>query len=141
MAMRRRIYAMVMVMIYIVATTLSSASLLICDHHHAHVHHTSECHKVGCTCHGMRIAADCCSHHHPILGDNHTDYIDVSQRNDSRQAMALALILLPALLPTVGGEQLAIEPSQLQLWHGDEAEPLRAAYISTAGLRAPPVLA
>ena len=141
MARRRALYSFVMVTIYVVATMLSSLSLLLCEHHHPHHHHT-ECHHEGCNCENeVTIGPDCCDHHHPILGDNHTDYIDSSHRSDSRASHAVALMLLPMVVDNISGEQaLEIYASTLQRSDLDFALP-DVAYLSSVGLRAPPMLA
>lgn len=143
MKLRERIYAFMMVAIYVVATTLSSASLLLCDHHSHHSHHTHhvEHHDHSCSCHGVTISDDCCNHHHPILGDNHTDYIAAAQRSDSRAAQAVVLLLSPAVVPNLVGEIYAPDTEPVAIRYGDEQEPLRAALVSCATLRAPPALA
>lgn len=140
MARRRALYSFVMVTIYVVATMLSSLSLLLCEHHHPH--HHAECHHEGCNCENeVTIGPDCCDHHHPILGDNHTDYIDSSHRSDSRASHAVALMLLPMVVDNISGEQaLDIYASTLQRSDLDFALP-DVAYLSSVGLRAPPTLA
>lgn len=143
MKLRAKIYAFVMVAIYVVATALSSASLLLCDHHshHAHhIHHHSH-HDHSCSCHGVTLGNDCCNHHHPVLGDNHTDYIAAAQRSDSRAAQTVALMLSPAVVPNLIGELHAPETLSVAICYGDESEPLRAASTTCATLRAPPALA
>ena len=137
MGQRRRVYAFVMVAIYTIATLLSSLSLLTCDHHHHHHHHSckSEC----CAHLGVSIAKDCCDHHHPILGDNHTDFIE--SRTDSRTASALSLLLAPVVVDAIGEE--------LSLYSYAEHEILELRDIGTPSdlfsrvrsLRAPPALA
>lgn len=143
MKTRVKIYAFVMVAIYVVATTLSSASLLLCDHHSHHAHHAHhvEHHDSSCSCHGVTLADDCCNHHHPVLGDNHTDYIAAAQRSDSRAAQAVVLMLAPAVVPNLAGELCAPETLPVAIRYGDESEPPRAALLSCATLRAPPALA
>ena len=126
-------------MVYIIATVLSSASLLLCDHHHAPSYHT-EHHACACGCEDVTLTADCCNHHHPILGDNHTDYIDSSQRNDSRTSLASLLMLAPVVMPSV--EEISCPESTLRtMYYGGDDEPLMAAFISCRSLRAPPALA
>ena len=136
MASRRKIYAFVMVAVYTIATLLSSLSLLTCDHHH---HHHHSC-KSECYAHvGVTIAKDCCDHHHPILGDNHTDFIE--SRSDSRIASALSLLIAPIVTTTVDQE--------LSLYSYAQYERLELLNIGTPsdshslslGLRAPPALA
>lgn len=139
MKQRKKIYALLMAMVYIIATVLSSASLLLCDHHHAPSHHT-EHHACSCGCEGVTLTADCCNHHHPILGDNHTDYIDSSQRNDSRTSLASLLMLAPVVIPSV--EEISCPESTLRtMYYGGGEVPLMAAFISCRSLRAPPALA
>ena len=139
MKQRKKIYALLMAMVYIIATVLSSASLLLCDHHHAPSYHT-EHHACACGCEDVTLTADCCNHHHPILGDNHTDYIDSSQRNDSRTSLASLLMLAPVVMPSV--EEISCPESTLRtMYYGGDEVPLMAAFISCRSLRAPPALA
>lgn len=132
----RKVYAFVLVAIYAVATILSSVSLLVCDHHH---HHHHSCKSECCAHLGLSIAKDCCDHHHPILGDNHTDFIE--SRNDSRTAAALSLLFAPAVITSLGEE--------LSLYSYAKHERLELCDIGTPtdafnralSLRAPPALA
>lgn len=135
-----------MVAVYVAATVLSSVSLLLCDEHHHHHYHAEEtscaCHSTQCNHGGATLSSDCCDHHHPILGDNHTDYIASSHRSDdARASQALALMLAPAVAGILAGEIAMPEADPLVTTHGDKAVPLKAAEASTAALRAPPVLA
>lgn len=145
MRARRKIYAMLMVAVYTVATLLSSVSLLLCEHHsHHHSHRAEKHHSCHCNCSAqgdIAFAEDCCNHQHPVLGDNHTDYIAASQRSDSRASQAVMLILAPALCSNVLDEQPRLYVGTLHICYGDETEPLRAATTSPWGLRAPPALA
>ena len=136
MAQRRKIYAFVMVAVYTVATLLSSLSLLTCDHHH---HHHHSCKSECCAHIGVTVAKDCCDHHHPILGDNHTDFIE--SRPDSRIASALSLMLAP-LITTSLCEELSLhsyaQHKRLELRDiGIPAD----SHSRAIGLRAPPTLA
>ena len=132
----KRVYAFVLVAIYAVATILSSVSLLVCDHHH---HHHHSCKSECCAHLGLSIAKDCCDHHHPILGDNHTDFIE--SRNDSRIAAALSLLFAPVVVTSVSAE--------LSIYSYAKYERLELLNIGTPSdsyrrglsLRAPPVLA
>jgi hypothetical protein len=132
----RKVYAFVLVAIYAVATILSSVSLLVCDHHH---HHHHSCKSECCAHIGVTIAKDCCDHHHPILGDNHTDFIE--SRNDSRIASALSLMLAP-LVTTTPDEELSLyryaQYERLLLY---DIGVLSDTHSPTIGLRAPPILA
>ena len=140
MGKHRKVYAFVMVAIYLVATLLSSLSLLTCDHHHPH-HHTckSEC----CSHVGVAISSDCCNHEHPVLGDNHTDFISKSYRSDSRVSayMVLAWVLAPAMTSAIVGEQTLYERNLFdsgQLYTiGSEQD----SHVLGLSLRAPPMLA
>lgn len=132
----RRVYAFLMVAIYTVATILSSVSLLVCDHHH---HHHHSCKSECCAHLGVTIAKDCCDHHHPILGDNHTDFIE--SRNDSRTVAALSLLFAPVVVTSVSAE--------LSLYSYAKHKRLELCDIGTPSdshgrvlsLRAPPALA
>lgn len=132
----RKVYAFVLVAIYAVATILSSVSLLVCDHHH---HHHHSCKSECCAHLGLSIAKDCCDHHHPILGDNHTDFIE--SRNDSRTAAAMSLLFAPVVVTSVSAE--------LSIYSYAKYERLELLNIGTPSdsysrglsLRAPPVLA
>lgn len=145
MRTRSKIYAFIMVAVYVAATVLSSVSLLLCDehHHHHHAEHAScDCHSAQCGHNVATLSSDCCDHHHPILGDNHTDYIASSHRSDdARASQALALMLAPVVIGIVADEVATLEAYPLVTTHGDKAVPLKAAEASTTALRAPPVLA
>lgn len=129
---------MLLVVIYSIATISSSVAILFCEHphHHEHTHHSTECQYDGIT-----LVADCCDHHHTLLGENHTDYIANEQRHDSRSAQLFALLLQPHVT-TLAIESLQ-EPTTSVEEHlfGDECEPLRAALLKHESLRAPPVVA
>lgn len=132
----KRIYAFVLVAIYTVATVLSSVSLLICDHHH---HHHHSCKSECCAHIGVTIAKDCCDHHHPILGDNHTDFIE--SRNDSRTASALSLILAPVVVTSVDEELSLYSYAQYERLELRDIGTPSDSYSRGVSLRAPPVLA
>jgi hypothetical protein len=141
----RFIYAMILAVIYITATSMSSIAILSCDHHHHHHHHHphSECHSTSCPCHSdiVAIGEDCCDHHHPILGDHHTDFFVSNERNDLRTTIALSLITVPALMGEYTCDAYSEALSLAPLIYGDEVPPLRVAIYSAEALRAPPVLA
>lgn len=141
MGRRRKVYAFVLVAIYVVATLLSSISLLTCDHHHHH-HHIckSEC---CCACEGDVISQDCCDHEHPILGDNHTDFISSLHRSDSRvsASMAWSWILAPAVVPAIVGEQPYVVTHIVERVESPDTWVLQTPYVAGLSLRAPPVLA
>ncbi len=134
MAQRRKIYAFLMVAVYTVATLLSSLSLLTCDHHHHH-HHSckSEC------CSHIGVTKDCCDHHHPILGDNHTDFIE--SRTDSRTAAALSLLVAPIVLTSVDEELSLYSYAQYERLELLDIGTPSDSYSRSFGLRAPPALA
>lgn len=132
----KRIYAFVLVAIYTVATVLSSVSLLICDHHH---HHHHSCKSECCAHIGATIAKDCCDHHHPILGDNHTDFIE--SRNDSRTASALSLLLAPVVVTSVDEELSLYSYAQYERLELRDIGTPSDSYSRGVSLRAPPVLA
>lgn len=145
MARRRALYSFLMAAIYVVATLLSSLSLLICDHHHHHHHHhhhVCESHGEGCRCSTeVAISADCCDHHHPILGDNYTEYIELSQRGDSRVLQAISLMLMPALFDDATTDvALSLFLASRERSYRDFALP-DSSHTSPRGLRAPPYLA
>jgi hypothetical protein len=135
----RGLLAMLLVAIYSIATVSSSAAILLCEH--PHHHHTEAHHDHDCECGGIAFVADCCDHHHTLLGENHTDYIANELRHDSRSAHLFALLLQPHVA------ELSIESLQAptsiiaELSFGDEHEPLRAALLTHESLRAPPVFA
>lgn len=136
MALRRKIYAFLLVAVYTVATLLSSLSLLTCDQHH---HHHHGCQSECCAHLGLTIAKDCCDHHHPILGDNHTDFIE--SRNDSRTAVVLSLLFTPAVTISIGEELSLYSYAQYErLLLFDIGIP-SDTHSHTFGLRAPPALA
>lgn len=132
----RKVYAFVLVAIYAVATILSSVSLLVCDHHHHHYHSCkSEC----CAHLGLSIAKDCCDHHHPILGDNHTDFIE--SRNDSRTAAALSLLFAPVVVTSVSAELSIYSYAKYERLELLDIGTPSDSYSRGLSLRAPPVLA
>lgn len=132
----RKVYAFVLVAIYAVATILSSVSLLVCDHHH---HHHHSCKSECCAHLGLSIAKDCCDHHHPILGDNHTDFIE--SRNDSRTAAALSLLFAPAVTTSLGEELSLYSYAMYERLELCDIGTPTDAFIRALSLRAPPVLA
>lgn len=136
MAQRRKIYAFLMAAVYTVATLLSSLSVLTCDHHHHH-HHTckSEC----CAHIGTTIAKECCDHHHPILGDNHTEFIE--SRSDSRTATAASLLFAPIIVTSVGEEQSLHSYAQFERYELRNIGTPLDSYSRGVSLRAPPALA
>jgi hypothetical protein len=137
----RGFFAMLLVAIYSIATISSSAAILFCEHPHHHHHHESHNHDHECECDGLRFVAECCDHHHSLLGENHTDYITTEQRHDSRSANLFTLLLQPHVATIVDESLQTITPSVKKLRYGDEYEPLRAALIEHTSLRAPPVVA
>lgn len=143
MGLRRRVYAFVLVAIYMVASIGSHFSILICDHHHHHhaEEHAEHNHAEMCSCEGLSFEAECCNHHHPILGENHTDYIASSQRYDSRDNESVLVLLMPALFQVVIPDTPMSPECDQTLLSGDEPWPLVAAYLSHESLRAPPVVA
>lgn len=136
MAQRRKIYAFLMVAIYTAATLLSSLSILTCDHHH-HDYHTckSEC----CAHVGTTIAKECCDHHHPILGDNHTDFIE--SRSDSRIAAALSSLFAPVVVTSVSEELSLHSFAKYERYELRDIGTPSDSYSRSFGLRAPPALA
>ena len=136
----RMIYTMLMLVVYMAATSLSSISMLLCDHHKPHSHEV-EHHDSRCVCKGLAFEKDCCNHVHPVLGDNHTDYIVKEARSDSRASQLLSLLLAPALVGVDLAESLAErEPLRLILYDDGDV-PLLTASASVTALRAPPVFA
>ena len=133
----RGFFAVLLVAIYSIATISSSAAILLCEH--PHHHHESHSHE--CECDGVRFVAECCDHHHSLLGENHTDYITTEQRHDSRSANIFTLLLQPHVATIVSESLQTPLPSDEELRYGDECEPLRAALIEHTSLRAPPVVA
>lgn len=132
----KRVYAFVLVAIYAVATILSSVSLLVCDHHH---HHHHSCKSECCAHLVVTIAKDCCDHHHPILGDNHTDFIE--SRNDSRTAAALSLLFAPAVTTSLGEELSLYSYAKYERLELRDIGTPSDSYRRALSLRAPPVLA
>lgn len=138
MKLRQRIYAMLMVVIYITATLLSSLSILTCNHQH-HSHEVCT-HQESCDCGALSFNHVCCDHHHPVLGDNYTTYLSGQQRGDSRMLTGL-FMLLPAVLPVACGELSPVEGEVLCQCYDIGTQPLPPEFISCEALRAPPVLA
>lgn len=137
----RLIYAMLLAVIYITATSLSSISLLTCHHHHHHHnhHHANTCDKECCHDH-VAISDICCDHDHPILGEHHTDYIVSTERSVLASSKVLSLMLSPALLGEPFSHQVWYDSPIISQYPGDEAVPLLAAIHRSEALRAPPAL-
>lgn len=129
---------MLLVAIYIAASAMSSVSLLLCEHHHCN--HTHSHHEPTCVCHGISLEEDCCNHIHPVLGDNHTEYIASSQRNESRIIDQSDVLSSYALLAAMVEVVTLDSESTATIDYGDKSSPLRVAHISSKGLRAPPAL-
>ena len=125
-----------MVAVYTVATLLSSLSLLTCDHHH---HHHHSCKSECCAHLGVTIAKECCDHHHPILGDNHTDFIE--SRNDSRTASVLSLLLTPTIITSVSEELSLYSYAQYERFALRDIGTPKDSHSHGLSLRAPPALA
>ena len=139
MAQRRKIYAFLMVAIYTAATLLSSLSILTCDHHHHHHHDHHTCKSECCTHVGNTIAKECCDHHHPILGDNHTDFIE--SRSDSRIVAALSSLFAPAVVTSVSDELSLHSFAKYERYELRDIGIPSDSYSRSFGLRAPPALA
>jgi hypothetical protein len=135
------IYAVVLAVIYITATSLSSISLLTCQHdHHSHPeHHHDSCHH-SCHCDHEALGTICCDHDHPILGEHHTDYVVNNQRHDSSSSLALIMLLSPRLITEQTNYEAWLESPIKSQYVGYEAAPLMAAPHQTEALRAPPTL-
>ncbi len=132
--------AMLLAVIYITAGLFSSLSVLMCDKHHGHVEKLC-CHDEACSCANLAFTQDCCGHHHPILEDNQSFCATNVQRGDVRLLAAMAMALSSAVVITADSECESNVMTIYARGSGDESTPLRAAYISTRALRAPPVLA
>ena len=143
---KKMAYTLSMVVIYVTATMLSSLSILLCDHEH-HDHDSSH-HNEHCCCHCTttdehiaHLSDGCCDHHHTTLGERITQYVVSEKRNNLQDDATLFLAYAPLCifeeLNSVPKPCVAAHP----ILHGDEAEPLRAAYTSPRSLRAPPALA
>lgn len=138
---RRLIYAMILAVIYITANTMSSVSLLLCDHHHIHQHSQCE-HSTKCSCgETVDLYEICCDHEHPTLGDNHTDFIISNLRDGNRNTEAIQLTLIALAVGIVPNTLEPLTEADIPLGFLDEATPLRVAYLSCETLRAPPAVA
>jgi predicted N-formylglutamate amidohydrolase len=145
----KMIYAVILAVIYVAATTLSSLAVLTCDHPH-HTHITSE--VALCLCadghhhhhnhdHGASPALDeeCCDHDHTLLGENHTQIIVEKQRGDDAMPL-LYMLVTPAVIAECVAPNPYI-PVRVEPYHGYEQLPLQAAFSRCDSLRAPPQLA
>lgn len=133
----RRGLAVLLLAIYAIATISSSVAILTCEHpHHHHDHHDYEC-----QCDGFSLVAECCDHHHPLYGENHTDYITSELRHESRSLYYVTMVL-SAHIAASNIDSVA-EPlfSTHHTHYIDDYEPLRRALIAHRTLRAPPVRA
>ena len=138
---RRFIYAMTLAVIYLTASTLSSVSLLLCDHHHIHEHTQCE-HSNECSCDDVVVLTEvCCNHEHPTLWDNHTDFIISKLRDNNRNAEAIQLTLIALATGIVPNTLEPLADSIEEIGFLDEATPLKVAYLSCKALRAPPAVA
>ena len=145
------IYATILAAIYVVATSLSSLSVLWCDHPH-HTHHEEE--QTECCCHHHAHAdsyyvahvdatafnGECCDHSHELLGDNHTQYIVDNKRDNSACSLDNLLLTSVAVVDTFGAIDTHLTATKRR-YGGDESQPLRAAFSRYDSLRAPPALA
>lgn len=147
MKLRRGIFAFVLMAIYMIASVGSSASILLCSHHHHHHHHNEATvaehshHDDACSCEGLSFEAECCDHHHALLGENHTDYIASSLRYDSRVQERDVVIFAPLHIAATAVDLSVAESVDVARSLGDESWPLVAAIVSHESLRAPPVVA
>ena len=144
MRLRRGIFAFLLMAIYMIASVGSFASVLLCSHdHHHHQEQSAEHshHDDVCSCEGLSFEAECCDHHHALLGENHTDYIASSQRFDSRSEERDVVIFAPLLIAPSDNELSFVKPIDVADLSVDESWPLVAALISHESLRAPPVVA
>lgn len=143
----KMIYATILAVIYVAATTLSSLAVLTCDHPH-HTHHATESIECSCGNHHSVVSLDdnlafnakCCDHDHELLSDNHIQFFvekerDNSAHNNSYLHLAFAAIIYDAEAydAILSGEE---EP-----YSGYESLPLQAAFSRCDSLRAPPHLA
>lgn len=147
MKLRRGIFAFVLMAIYVIASVGSSASILLCSHAHHHHHHDQtksvehSHHNDACSCEGLSFEAECCDHHHALLGENHTDYIASSQRSDSRVQERDIIVFAPLHIVVNESELCDVESVDFDNSPCLESWPLVAAVVSHESLRAPPQVA
>lgn len=141
MKQMRLIYAMLLAVIYITASSLSSISLLTChhDHHHHDHHHVDTCDDE-CLHNHVALSDICCDHDHPILGEHHTDYIANIERSSLSAPHVLTIMLSPALIGEPFSYKAWCDQPTISQYPGDEAVPLLAAIHQSEALRAPPTL-
>ena len=145
----KMIYAVMLAVIYVAATTLSSLAVLTCDHpHHTHItNEVTHCHCAGGHHHhhhddhnsSLALGKECCDHSHTLLGENHTQIIVEKQRGDDAMPMLYSLIM-----PAVIAEGIALDPYipvRVEPYRSYEQLPLEAAFSRYDSLRAPPQLA
>ena len=155
----RRIVAFMLAVIYITASLFSSLSILLCDHHHHyHAHHTAVdllSDHTACDCghhhdnHDHNIPTDeaesvitsLCDHHHTMLGERDAATVANKRSIDDNLLLRTSLLYASYAVSTPIYETESLYYIDLHRIYGDEAEPLRAAFISRESLRAPPALA
>ena len=143
----KMIYAVVLAVIYVAATTLSSLAVITCDHpHHSHTydvvaqcgcadgHHHHNGHSTS-----LALGEECCNHDHTLLGEHHTQIVVEKQRGNDVMPMLYALDM-----PAVISESVAHNPYlpvRVEPYLDYEQLPLQAAFSRYDSLRAPPQLA
>lgn len=128
---------MVLGAIYIVATLLSSLSILTCDHHNHICDHHGNNHSSICHCEGLAFEDDCC-HDHLQLSDNHDAYVVASERG-LRTSYVVAHFALFTLGDTLSGvTDILHNYTSSYLYDSGDEESLSGPCRHASGLRAPP---
>jgi hypothetical protein len=142
----KMIYATILAAIYVAASLLSPLSVLCCDHPH-HTHHASE--SVECSCGGHHsvvsldspaFSEECCDHDHVLLSDIQIQITSDNERDSSASHILYTLLASVAIVDDAGVDNISLLAAE-EIYRGDEALPLRAAFSRYDSLRAPPVLA
>ena len=79
-----------------------------------------------------------CGHQHIVLGDHHTEFIVIGERNDARHNDATVQVLTYGIVASYDNSLTPIYQELTPNDIGYEAAPLRAVFISHESLRAPP---
>lgn len=129
-----RILALLMLLIYMTASTGSSAAALLCPLHHGHCHHEHVHHSEECVCHGLSFEDTCHGHMHVQYTGAYADRMD-----DLRQTLLSSLLLHAAIACSAVSE---VCPPDTDFVDGypfiGTPPPLSKAHVRVASLRAPP---
>ena len=131
-----KILALLMLLIYMTASTGSAVAALLCRHHHCHCNHEHVHHSEECVCHGYSFEDPCDGHVHMQYTGAYAD-----RTADSRKALLASLTLHAAIICNVGSEILPPDVDYTgRCPFIDTPPPLSKVHAWAATLRAPPAL-